>query len=250
MPRAKQTAKRTRNEEVIYMEPPSDHPLFQYFSRLDDLNNYIFNFSERIVISPRYLDIQLLESQNFNQLSIILHDQGLIDFVQIKNTWYPELIRICYSTLSINFNEEHPTEFTMKFRLNKVDYELDSHRLARNEGASLSYKLCIDASLNRSFATIDDLVTMWAMVNGIKIYWPYFIAHNMLRFTKSDHSKGLGYAYLWTRIFEYLGIDVSGESGRRISQNNIIDERTIHHMGRGIEEGEEQQPPQEQVPQE
>ncbi|MED6190900.1 hypothetical protein PIB30_110532, partial [Stylosanthes scabra] len=58
----------------------------------------------------------------------------------------------------------------------------------------------------------------------------------MLKFTKSDHSRGLGYAYLWTRIFEYLGIDVSGESGRGISQNNIIDERTIHHMGRGIEE--------------
>ncbi|MED6226607.1 hypothetical protein PIB30_105505, partial [Stylosanthes scabra] len=52
MPRAKQTAKRTRNEEIVYMEPPSDHPLFKYFSRLDDLNNYIFNFSERIVISP------------------------------------------------------------------------------------------------------------------------------------------------------------------------------------------------------
>ncbi|MED6177762.1 hypothetical protein PIB30_101162 [Stylosanthes scabra] len=112
------------------MEPPSDHPLFQYFSRLDDLNKYIFNFSKRIVISPRYLDIQLLESQNFNQLSTILHDQGLIDFVQLKNIWYPKLIRICYSTLSINFNEEHPTEFTMKFRLNNVDYELDSHRLA------------------------------------------------------------------------------------------------------------------------
>ncbi|MED6203293.1 hypothetical protein PIB30_114038, partial [Stylosanthes scabra] len=92
-----------------------------------------------------------------------------------------------------------------------------------------------------SHVTIDDLVTMWAMVNDIKIYWPYFIAYNMLRFTKSDHSNDLGYAYLWTRIFEYLGIDVSGESGRRISQNNIIDERTIHHMGRGIEEGEEQQ---------
>ncbi|MED6166054.1 hypothetical protein PIB30_105395, partial [Stylosanthes scabra] len=64
---------------------------------------------------------------------------------------------------------------------------------------------------------------------------------------------GLGYAYLWTRIFEYLGIDVSGESERGISQNNIIDERTIHHMGRGMEEGEEQQPPpppQEQAPQE
>ncbi|MED6154246.1 hypothetical protein PIB30_110409, partial [Stylosanthes scabra] len=54
MPRSKKIApKRQRqSDDVVYMEPPSDHPLFQYFSRLDDLNNYIFNFSERIVISP------------------------------------------------------------------------------------------------------------------------------------------------------------------------------------------------------
>ncbi|MED6226358.1 hypothetical protein PIB30_102921 [Stylosanthes scabra] len=172
MPRAKQTAKRTRNKDIVHMEPPSDHPLFQYFSRLDDLNNYIFNFSKRIEMR-------------------VLH--YLINYVLMPH------------------------------------------------------------STGHSHVTIDDLVTMWAMVNDIKIYWPYFIAHNMLRFTKSDHSKGLGCAYLWTRIFEYLGIDFSGESGRRISQNNIIDERTIHHSGRGIEEGEEQQPPpppQEQAPQE
>ncbi|MED6154453.1 hypothetical protein PIB30_112722, partial [Stylosanthes scabra] len=52
MARAKQTAKRKRNEDVVHTEPPSDHPLFKYFSRLDDLNNYTLNFSERVVISP------------------------------------------------------------------------------------------------------------------------------------------------------------------------------------------------------
>ncbi|MED6129764.1 hypothetical protein PIB30_111112, partial [Stylosanthes scabra] len=54
MPHSKKTAsKRQRqSDDVVYMEPPSDHPLFQYFSRLDDLNNYIFNFSERKEISP------------------------------------------------------------------------------------------------------------------------------------------------------------------------------------------------------
>ncbi|MED6153583.1 hypothetical protein PIB30_103508 [Stylosanthes scabra] len=176
MPRAKQTAKRTRNEEVVHMEPPSDHPLFQYFSGL--------------MISTITSSI-LGKDCDFTKEMRVLH--YLINYVLMPR--------------------------------------LTGH----------------------SHVTIDDLVTMWAMVNDIKIYWPYFIAHNMLKFTKSDHSKGLGYAYLWTRIFEYLGIDVSGESGRGISQNNIIDERTIHHMGRGIEEGEEQQPPpppQEQAPQE
>ncbi|MED6202764.1 hypothetical protein PIB30_108865, partial [Stylosanthes scabra] len=54
MPRSKKTApKRQRqSDDVVHMEPPSDHPLFQYFSRLDDLNHYIFNFSERKEISP------------------------------------------------------------------------------------------------------------------------------------------------------------------------------------------------------
>ncbi|MED6202889.1 hypothetical protein PIB30_110118, partial [Stylosanthes scabra] len=128
MPRSKRTApKRQRqSDDVVYMEPPSDHPLFQYFSRLDDLNHYIFNFSERKEISPRYLDINILETQNFNVLHSILSSQGLIDFVQIRESYYPELIAIAYSTLSIEFNEECATEFTLRFRLLKNEYEIDS----------------------------------------------------------------------------------------------------------------------------
>ncbi|MED6139036.1 hypothetical protein PIB30_080057 [Stylosanthes scabra] len=172
------------------MEPPSDHPLFQYFSRLDDLNNYIFNFSERVVISPRTPNIQRIPNKKI---------------------------------LCTVFNKE----------MRVLHYLINYVLMPRSTG--------------HSHVKIDDLVIMWAMVNDIKINWPYFIAQHMLRFTKSDHTKGLGYAYLWTRIFNYLEIDVSSESGRRISQNNIIDERTIHHMGRGMDEYEEQQTPQEQA---
>ncbi|MED6117741.1 hypothetical protein PIB30_112582, partial [Stylosanthes scabra] len=52
MPRSKKTAPKRQRQSDDVVEPPSDHPLFQYFSRLDDLNNYIFNFSERKEISP------------------------------------------------------------------------------------------------------------------------------------------------------------------------------------------------------
>ncbi|MED6214790.1 hypothetical protein PIB30_106761 [Stylosanthes scabra] len=155
MPRAKQTAKRTRIEEVVHMEPPNDHPLFQYFSRLDDLNNYIFNFSERKEISPR--------------------------------------------------------------------------------------------STGHAHVQVDDLVIMWAMNNDIKIHWPYFIAHHMLRFTKSDHSKGIGYVCLWTRIFKHLGIDFSNESGRMLAQQHVIDTRALNHMGRNIQREEEEQAPPPQA---
>ncbi|MED6213576.1 hypothetical protein PIB30_094732 [Stylosanthes scabra] len=247
MPRSKKTApKRQRqSDDVVHMEPPSDHPLFQYFSRLDDLNNYIFNFSERIVISPRLnkvdyeLDSHRLASI-WNLDRINTNDACLFDGNKTPESWGPHVKRQAFDLFNI---QRIPKKKIMCTIFNKEMRML--HYL-------INYIL-MPRSTGHSHVTIDDLVTMWAMINDIKIYWPYFIAHNMLKFTKSDHSKGLGYAYLWTRIFEYLGIDVSGESGRGISQNNIIDERTIHHMGRGMEEGEEQQPPpppQEQAPQE
>ncbi|MED6166635.1 hypothetical protein PIB30_111240 [Stylosanthes scabra] len=66
---------------------------------------------------------------------------------------------------------------------------------------------------------------MWAMNNDIKIHWPYFIAHHMLRFTKNDHSK---------------------------AQQYVIDTRALNHMGRNIQREEEEQapPPQDQEQQE
>ncbi|MED6189375.1 hypothetical protein PIB30_095463 [Stylosanthes scabra] len=99
---------------------------------------------------------------------------------------------------------------------------------------------------------VDDLVIMWAINNDIKIHWPCFIAHHMLRFTKSDHAKGIGYVCLWTRIFKRLGIDFSNESGRMLAQQHVIDIRALHHMGRNIQRQEEEQapPPQAQEPQE
>ncbi|MED6201278.1 hypothetical protein PIB30_093315, partial [Stylosanthes scabra] len=169
---------------------------------------------------------------------VYTNDACLFDGNKTPKSWGPHVKRQAFDLFNI---QRVPKKKIMCTSFNKEMRML--HYL-------INYVL-MPRSTGHSHVTIDDLVTMWAMVNDIKIYWPYFIAHNMLRFT--DHSKGLGYAYLWTRIFEYLGIDFSGESGRRISQNNIIDERTIHHMGRGIEEGEEQQeppPPQEQAPQE
>ncbi|MED6189006.1 hypothetical protein PIB30_091388 [Stylosanthes scabra] len=107
-------------------------------------------------------------------------------------------------------------------------------------------------STGHAHVQVDDLVIMWAMNNDIKIHWPYFIAHHMLRFTKSDHAKGIGYVCLWTRIFKRLGIYFSNESGHMLAQQHVIDIRALHHMERNIQREEEEQapPPQAQEPQE
>ncbi|MED6164670.1 hypothetical protein PIB30_092385, partial [Stylosanthes scabra] len=101
-----------------------------YFKTLDDLNGYMLTFSDRKEIPPRYLEISLIGSQNFNTLAKILDDQGLMDFVQIRDRYYPDLVGIAYSTLSIVFNEENKEELIFKFKLFKKEYELDCHTLA------------------------------------------------------------------------------------------------------------------------
>ncbi|MED6219440.1 hypothetical protein PIB30_035843 [Stylosanthes scabra] len=105
-------------------------------------------------------------------------------------------------------------------------------------------------STDHAHVQVDDLVIMWAMNNDIKIHWPYFIAHRMLRFTKGDHSKGIGYVCLWTRIFKHIGIDLGGENGRHLAQQHVIDTRALHHMSRNTQgEEEEEQAPPPQPPQ-
>ncbi|MED6178483.1 hypothetical protein PIB30_108070 [Stylosanthes scabra] len=214
MPRSMKTApKRQRqSDDVVYMEPPSDPPLFQYFSRLDDLNNYIFNFSERKEISPRN---------------------------KTQESWGPHVKRQAFEMFNIQ-------------RIHKKKILCNVFNLEMRLLHYLITYVLFPRSTGHAHVQVDDLVIMWAMNNDIKIHWPYFIAHHMLRFTKSDHSKGIGYVCLWTRIFKHLGIGFSNESGRMLAQQHVIDTRALNHMGRNIQREEEEQapPPQAQEPQE
>ncbi|MED6150694.1 hypothetical protein PIB30_074903 [Stylosanthes scabra] len=87
----------------------------------------------------------------------------------------------------------------------------------------------------------EDFVLMWAMVNEIKLNWPYLILNHMLRIKGKDTSRGIGYLCLWTRIFNHLGIDVSNEIEKNMNVRSEINESTLHHMGRGKEVQEEEQ---------
>ncbi|MED6138594.1 hypothetical protein PIB30_075737 [Stylosanthes scabra] len=86
--------------------------------------------------------------------------------------------------------------------------------------------------------TDDDLVIMYAMVNEITINWTYFIVQHMLRFTKGQSSTGFGYVCLWSRIFNHFRIDLSEEVSKTFGNSGVIDIRTLHHMGRAMEEEE------------
>ncbi|MED6214737.1 hypothetical protein PIB30_106190, partial [Stylosanthes scabra] len=302
MPHMKRTARKQPMEDVVYEEPPIDHPLGKYFKTLDDLNGYMLTFSDRKEIPPRYLEISLIGSQSFSSLAKILDDQGLMDFVQIRYRYYPNLVGIAYSTLSIVFDEENKEEFMFKFKLFKKKYELDCHTLAsiwnlqylgslfdgkhaleswgpnikqhaydlfniqrqsrkkiscsifNTEMRVLHYILnyvLMPRAHGHGHVTDDDLVIMYAMVNEITINWTYFIVQYMLRFTKGQSSTGFGYVCLWSRIFNNFRIDLSEEVSKTLGNSGLIDIRTLHHMGRAMEDqGQEEEAPQaHQAPQ-
>ncbi|MED6202687.1 hypothetical protein PIB30_108039, partial [Stylosanthes scabra] len=96
----------------------------------------------------------------------------------------------------------------------------------------------------------EDLIIMWAMVNNIKINWPYFIVQHMIKLKKKETSGGLGFLCLWTRIFNRVGIDLTNEKVKHVPSQSCIDIRLLRKMGRGAnEEGQEDQEAQEAPPQ-
>ncbi|MED6112985.1 hypothetical protein PIB30_066837, partial [Stylosanthes scabra] len=123
MPRIKKSSRRQPMEDIIYEAPPQDHPLEKYFKTYDDLNSYLLTFANRKEIPPRYLDISLLNTQNFNTLARILNDQGLMEFVQIRDNYFLDLVGMAYSTLTVEFNDDNEAEFMFKFKIFKEDFD-------------------------------------------------------------------------------------------------------------------------------
>ncbi|MED6201603.1 hypothetical protein PIB30_096660 [Stylosanthes scabra] len=293
MSRMKKTQKRSREGELSIEPPPKDHALAKWFYSNDDLIFYELRLAGRKEIPPRYLNPKLLDSQNFNHLKEMLNIQGLMDFVQFRDKYYPELTSIAYATLGMESNTRDLKDFSMVFKLGRNIYKVHCSRLAsiwnlpldgclfeggktpledwgydkmramqmfnltQNEKSKIPCQ-----PMNDEYRTLlylvtyileprisghgnvadEDLVLMWAMVNEIKINWSYLILHHMLRLKGKDTSGGLGYLCLWSRIFNYLGIDVSNENVKHFNPRwSEINEVTLHHMGRGKEE-EEQAP--------
>ncbi|MED6214960.1 hypothetical protein PIB30_108474 [Stylosanthes scabra] len=81
----------------------------------------------------------------------------------------------------------------------------------------------------------EDVLVMWAMLKGYKICWPFFIIQHMLKF-QGKANKPIGYGPLWSKIYEYLEIDVQGARKVVIDSRCCIDATTIKQMRRQLEQ--------------
>ncbi|MED6107357.1 hypothetical protein PIB30_013206 [Stylosanthes scabra] len=96
---------------------------------------------------------------------------------------------------------------------------------------------------NHGVVIEEDLIILWAMVTKTKLNWAYLVARRLRWYEYGPVEAGLGHGMLWTKIFEHLGIDLSGEQAVPVGAKNAITLRHLNKMGRGpkvtTEENEE-----------
>ncbi|MED6115297.1 hypothetical protein PIB30_089125 [Stylosanthes scabra] len=106
MPRVKRPTKKSRGASSSMEPPPQDHPLAQWFYNKEDFDLYHSDFASRKVIPPRYLEPNFFDQHHYPNLLGILVRQNLVNCMKIKDSFYPDLIAISYTTLDVEFEED------------------------------------------------------------------------------------------------------------------------------------------------
>ncbi|MED6141694.1 hypothetical protein PIB30_106025, partial [Stylosanthes scabra] len=106
MPHVKRPTKKSRGGSSSMEPPPQDHPLTQWFYNKEDFDLYLLDFAPRKVVPPR---------------------QNLVSYLKIKDSYYPDLIAIAYTTLDVEFEED---DLVFSFKIGKNTYALESSELS------------------------------------------------------------------------------------------------------------------------
>ncbi|MED6125229.1 hypothetical protein PIB30_066652 [Stylosanthes scabra] len=127
MPRVKRPTKKSRGPSSSMEPPPQDHPLAQWFYNKEDFELYLSDFASRKVVPPRYLEPNFFDQHQYPNLLGILVRQNLVNCMKIKDSYYPDLIAIAYTTLDVEFEED---DLVFSFKLGKNTYALESSELS------------------------------------------------------------------------------------------------------------------------
>ena len=70
------------------------------FSSDDQRQRYYSQFSNRVILDPKYLDLEFFDGETFDCYQVI-QNSGLIDFMSLKLPYFPELVKVFYNNLKI-----------------------------------------------------------------------------------------------------------------------------------------------------
>ena len=80
------------------------------FSSDEQRQRYYSLFSNRVILYPKYLDIEFFDGETFDSYQVFQNSE-LVDFMSLKFPFYHELVRVFYNNLQIQdgiiFSEVH-----------------------------------------------------------------------------------------------------------------------------------------------
>ena len=70
------------------------------FSSNDQCLRYYSQFCNRVILDPKYLDIEFFDGETFDCYQVFQNSK-LVDFMSLKLPYFPELVRVFYNNLKI-----------------------------------------------------------------------------------------------------------------------------------------------------
>ena len=88
-------------------DPPTPNPpsfssprSLTLFSFDDQRQRYYSQFYNRVILDPKYLDIEFFDGETFDCYQVFQNSE-LVEFMSLKLSYYPELVRVFYNNLKI-----------------------------------------------------------------------------------------------------------------------------------------------------
>ncbi|MED6205624.1 hypothetical protein PIB30_019372 [Stylosanthes scabra] len=202
-PRKKVQKRRCHDGEGSSRRNEQIHPLASWFNNSQALENYIMKWEKRQFVTPR---------------------TSIFGRCHAHESWDPYALQRGLSAIGYN----DPVIGGQRLSVHKLSTEMRIlHYL-------ITYTL-LPRGGNHDILQHDDVLLMWAMLEGHKICWPFIMVQNMLRLQGKD-SKHVGYGPVWTPIFEHLGVNLDGYTKVEIGEANCNNERTLKQMRRQLEQ--------------
>ena len=191
------------------------------FSSDDQRLRYLSQFSSRIILDPKYLDVEFFNDETFDCYQVF-QNSGLVDFMSLKLPYYPELLTNLPS-------QGAPFEGTIVDDW-KFDYSShDARRMVCNDQAGMTGRLLagsltfdnrimhyiivrilLPRSSNLAQASEEDLILMWAFLTGRQIDWAHLVRYRMLKALRAN--APLPYPQLITLFLRHFQIPLDDEA--------------------------------------
>ncbi|MED6222929.1 hypothetical protein PIB30_069161 [Stylosanthes scabra] len=224
MSRRKTPAVKLKN--VPSKDPPqlSQLPLRRWFANKELWEDYQSFYSKMPILPPRFLSEGLLPEDKHPEFWDLLDYYGLRPLLFTRERYYPRMMAAVATTLRVHdgiYDSEGDGELRLRFSLAGFKYTLDLDQLSSISGLRNSGVLFKGGSEVPKRLTSFDSETAAQRLRVSRITG------------KKYSNTGLGHGALWTKIFEHLGVDLSGDEAVLVDDKNAITTCHLNKMGRG-----------------